>query len=294
MIKKQRGMTLIELMISMMLGLGLVAGVSQLFIQSQKSFSIQRNLSDMTDHGSFILEVLVKGVLLAGYADRGDTSDLPADADVMPVSGVPTISFGDGGEIVHGKDGTKDSQLVYRYKLHSQGELDNSVCTSSLISFTAADQAAVNAENDSVVTMRIYKKNDIDGIPVFYCKPQKSGEAAKDAQPLISEVEKLVFKYGVRVKTYVSGSRTPLNDKFYYTDAATIDAASAAGDIDNDWKSVFAVKVFVVLRSADKNLTKNKTDWKIDGGVTEYPATDEKRLYKVFSKTIYLRTGDKS
>lgn len=292
MIKKQRGMTLIELMVSMMLGLGLVAGVSQLFIQSQKSFSLQRNVSDMTDDASFILEALAKGILLAGFADRGDTSDLPADADVMPVSGVPTISFG-LGEIVHGKDGTKDSQLVYRYKLHNQAELDNSVCTSGLISFTAADQAAVDAKNDPVVTMRIYKKNDTNGIPVFYCKPQKSGEAAKDAQPLISEVEKLVFKYGVRVKTYKNGFppipqyRTPLNDTFYYTDAATMDA-------DNNWTSVFAVKVFVVLRSADKNLTKNKTGWKIDGGATEYSTTDEKRFYKVFSKTIYLRAGDKS
>jgi hypothetical protein len=43
------------------------------------------------------------------------------------------------------------------------------------------------------------------------------------------------------------------------------------------------------MRSADDKLTKNKAKYKIED--TEYTAIDN-RLYKVFSKTIYLRAAD--
>jgi type IV pilus assembly protein PilW len=219
MIKKQLGVTLIELMVSMMLGLGLVAGIGQLFVQSQKSFALQRNLSDMMDDGVFVLEDLAKGLLLAGYS---------VDGTVVPN--------------YIGSNST-DNELYYSFKLGDLSQLNNSICLTG--------SPAIG----STITVHIYSATQ-----VLSCK---SGSAA---QPLISEVEKLEFRYGVKTAAGL----------FYYGKAADV----------SDWTKVFAVKVFLVLRSADDNLTRKKAKYKIED--TEYTATDN-RLYKVFSKTIFLR-----
>ncbi len=261
MIQKQRGVTLIELMVSMMLGLSLIAGMSQLFVQSQKSFTLQRNLSDMTDDGAFILESLAKGLLQAGYSDDGQTNAFIPDSSVLSSS----INFAQN-EFIHGTD----SEFIYRYKLSSftqTNPLNNFICT--------APPALAYKSND-IITVRIYKANDTNGIPVLYCKVIQSSGTAKNADPLISNVAKLVIKYGVHDKT---------NNTFYYTDEAGVDAIDATTGLSN-WTNVFSLKVFVVLRSTDDKLTRNNAKYDIDN--MTYTATDN-RLYKVFSKTIYLR-----
>jgi prepilin-type N-terminal cleavage/methylation domain-containing protein len=259
MIQKQRGVTLIELMISMMLGLSLVAGISQLFIQSQKSFSMQRNLSDMTDDGSFVLEILAKGLLQAGFAEDGDTSGTDGSSfqvDATPFSGT-TVSLAKG-EYLNGTD----NEIIYRYKLSSIDELDNFICTST---------SSFNAAVGDMVTVRIYVKDDTKNIPVLYCKV-KSPTSTPSAEPLISEVYKLIIKYGVRVDT----------GGIYYADKAGVGV--------DGWKKVVAIKLFLVVRSADDNLTHNKTTYEIEG--VKQPVVPDKRLYKVFSKTVYLRAPD--
>ena len=269
MIKKQRGVTLIELLIGMMLGLALISGLSQLFVQSQSSFKLQRNLSDMTDDGVFVLDALAKGLRQAGYSEDG-TKNYPSSANsAFPIPGspvVPNIIFNDSSEYIHGADEVSSSgkgdQLVYRYKLSNVNELSNSMCTDTK---KLKDAYAVG----KIVTVRIYKKYDGDFF-VFYCKSSVDS-IIEDAQPLISQVEKLVFKYGVKTTAGL----------FYYGKAADV----------SDWTKVFAVKVFIVMQSADKNLTRIKTGWSIDGGATEYPLVNENRLYKVFSKTIFLRNA---
>jgi prepilin-type N-terminal cleavage/methylation domain-containing protein len=295
MTKKQRGVTLIELMISMMLGLGLIAGIGQLFVQSQKSFRLQQNLSDMTDDASFILESFTKGVLLAGFADNPSESNLFREKpSVIATSGVPTISFG-ANETIHGIDtGTGinlNSQLAYRYQLGSSpyavntsSELDNFIGTSEL---TGIKNAIPEIRGD-IVTVRIYKKNDSDGIPVLYSKAETDSDTGNNAEPLISDVQQLVFKYGIKkLDLTCANPTTPTIPDycFYYTDATTVTAG-------NLWKNVFSVKVFLVMRSAEDNLVRVQKGYKFDG-VQQTPMPTDKRLYKTFSKTIFFRITDK-
>lgn len=279
MMKKQRGINMIELLIAMALGLGLVAGIGQLFVQSQKSFRLQTNTSDMTDDASFILESFAKGILLTGFTDEPNYSSFQADANVLSVSGVPNISLG-ASEFIHGTD----TQLVYRFQLGSSPYTNNGNCATVVRNSCELDNfigtSGLTGNKGEMVTVRIYKKNDGDGIPVFYSKSQTTSDNASpktDAQPLISEVEKLEFRYGIRDKI---GTADPTDDLFYYTKAANV----------TDWTKVFSVKVFLVMRSAEDKLTKNKITYKIED--QEYTATDN-RIYKVFTKTIFLRATDK-
>jgi type IV pilus assembly protein PilW len=274
--KKQRGVTMIELMIAMMLGLGLVAGIGQLFVQSQKSFRLQRNASDMTDDAAFILESFAKGVLLAGFTDKPDPSSFREDLNVSSVSGVADMSLS-AGEFIHGAD----TQLVYRYELGTSPFTNNGNCTTAVRTSCELDNfigtSGLIGNKEDMVTVRIYKKNDSNGIPVFYSKTKirsfvNETDDIQDAEPLISEVEKLEFRYGVKTDTGL----------YYYTKAANV----------TDWTKVFAVKVFLVMRSAEDNLVREQKGYEIDN-IPANPAPSDKRLYKVFSKTVFLRATDK-
>ena len=256
MIKKQRGVTLIELLVSMVLAVSLAAGLSQLFVQSQTSFKLQRNLSDMTDDASFILEELAKGVNQAGAPGNDTTFRDVADNSVLS-SGISLAE----DEYIHGTD----NEFIYRFKLSSSTELDTFVCNATL---------KTSAVIGNTITVRIYTALDSSDpkIPVFYCKVKGTTSGTQAAEPLISEVEKLEIRYVVR-----SGTSSPYT--FYTTTASNV----------VDWKQVIAIKVYVVLRSVDDKLTKNKATYKIED--SETTATDN-RLYKVFSKTIKLRSTD--
>ena len=246
MIKKQRGVTLIELLIGMMLGLALISGLSQLFVQSQSSFKLQRNLSDMTDDAVFVLNDLTKGLLLAGYAENRAAGDFLTNYDVLN-SG---ISF-NGGEFIKGTD----NALIYRFKL----------------------DASKSQENNSICIVDSYNTNDIVPVYITYKSSDNllSCKSKTATLPMIVDVEKLVFRYGIHNKA--AGT-------FFYTTATNVDAIDQATG-KNNWQNVFVVKVDLVMRSADDNLTKNKAKYKIED--TEYTATDN-RLYKVFSKTIFF------
>jgi type IV pilus assembly protein PilW len=253
MTQKQSGMTLIELVISMLLSLFLIAGMSQIFMQSQKNFALERNLSDMTEDAVFVLDLLSKSLSLAGYSSDGKMDLFQATSEMFGSK----IRFNQN-EYLQGLD----NELIYRFKITNEKDLNNSLCTSSL-TFTSND----------IINVYIYDDKDSNGVPVFYCKVKQSEKDAFNAKPLISQVEKLEFRYGVQNKNDVNN---PDDDTFYYAKAADI----------NDWKNIIAVKVFLVMRSADNNLTNAKMKYTIEN--TSYTANDN-RLYHVFSKTIYLQ-----
>jgi Tfp pilus assembly protein PilW len=241
----------------LLLSLFLIAGMSQIFMQSQKNFALERNVADMTEDAVFVLNLLSKSLSLAGYSSDGKMdlflTETLADAKLIN----STIIFNQS-EYIHGVN----DELIYRFKITNEKDLNNSLCTSSL-TFTSND----------IINVYIYDDKDSNGVPVFYCKVKQSEKDPFNAKPLISQVEKLEFLYGVQNKNDVNNLS---DDTFYYAKSTDID----------DWKNVFAVKVFLVMRSADNNLTSAKMKYTIEN--TSYTASDN-RLYHVFSKTIYLQ-----
>ncbi len=63
----QTGLTLIEIMIAMLLGLFLIGGVIQLFIGSKQNYRVQENISRVQENGRFALYFLNKDIRMAGF-----------------------------------------------------------------------------------------------------------------------------------------------------------------------------------------------------------------------------------
>ncbi len=72
----QRGFTLIELMIAMLIGVFLMGGVIQIFLSAKQAYRLQENLSRLQENGRFAMDFITKDVRMAGYT--GCTKTLPA------------------------------------------------------------------------------------------------------------------------------------------------------------------------------------------------------------------------
>ncbi|MGR9012098.1 MAG: PilW family protein [Gammaproteobacteria bacterium] len=282
--RSQAGYTLIELMISSVLGLMMIAGFGSLFSQSQKSYTIQRSLSYMMEDGRYMQEVFGKEFRRAGFLrSKYDENNLLHPGDRLHVfldeSSVleSTIDFS-AGDYIKGDS----NSLMLRYQLNDADELaendpssDNSPCTRN-IHLEAGEDPAINRH---VVTLYFYVANDDSNVPVLYCKAKREdlddhtkdkplSPAVAAAEPLISNVQQLAITYGIDSEGDGAAN--------YYTDA---------GNVIN-WQQVIAARLSVVLRSEDDNLTTASVGYTVDG--TSYTATDN-RLYRVYSTTIAFR-----
>lgn len=63
----QRGLTLIELMIAMLLGVFLIGGVLQIFVSTKQTYRMQENLARLQENGRFAMNFLERDIRMAGY-----------------------------------------------------------------------------------------------------------------------------------------------------------------------------------------------------------------------------------
>lgn len=327
--KHQRGFTMIELLVSMALGLTLLAGIGVMFTTSQKIYKTQRSLGYMMEDGRYILETLSKELRRTdflrnktaanGAADnlfRFDSGAAAGGYVSSTISGVLGSGFSmSQGFYIQGLSSgaaaTNDA-FVIRYQINDQLDIypDNSSSPCSQNIGLLKDVAGNFLENPAtephVVSIYFYVANDADGIPVLYCRAKREVITAgatptmtecngvpstvssygncllPDALPLISNVERLIVRYGIDSDTVPDGAAN------YYMRATGIAAS--------DWSRVVAVKLYVVLRTDEDNIAKNAGTFSIEGaacsgttGIMRCPDAANRRIYKVFSTTVALR-----
>ena len=65
----QKGMTLIEIMIAMLIGVFLMTGVIQIFVSARQAYKLQENLSRLQENGRIAMDLITKDVRMAGYTN---------------------------------------------------------------------------------------------------------------------------------------------------------------------------------------------------------------------------------
>jgi type IV pilus assembly protein PilW len=76
----QKGMTLIEIMIALLVGLFLLGGIYQIFISTKHSYRMQENLGRLQESGRIAMELITKDLRLVGF------QGCPGMASVPPTS----------------------------------------------------------------------------------------------------------------------------------------------------------------------------------------------------------------
>lgn len=105
--RRQAGISVVEIMIGLVLGLVIVAGMSSMVLGGRQSSRVERSLMDMQSIGRTAVQVISAELRKAGYRnDRG-----PSVADLFPAAAAP---FTTAGAVVSGL-ATNDG-LLLRYQ----------------------------------------------------------------------------------------------------------------------------------------------------------------------------------
>lgn len=100
--KRNRGFTMIELIVSMGLGLLVAAAATQLFLTNLQGFNTQRGMGDVQDNGRFALDFINRDVRQTGLSPEGQS-----EAAFVPVVAEVTAMPGAAGDLL-----TLDSQAT--------------------------------------------------------------------------------------------------------------------------------------------------------------------------------------
>jgi type IV pilus assembly protein PilW len=98
---KQQGITLVELMIAMVIGLILTAGVSQIFISTQQTHRITEEQSRLQENARFALGFITKDVREAGYTGCRAIEEM----NVQTVANAPVPNY-DQDSTINGNEAT--------------------------------------------------------------------------------------------------------------------------------------------------------------------------------------------
>lgn len=70
---RQHGFTLVEIMVALVVGLVLLAGIGQLLTGNRQTYRFQNNVSQLQENGRFALELLGRNLRMAGFRNYPNT-----------------------------------------------------------------------------------------------------------------------------------------------------------------------------------------------------------------------------
>jgi len=89
----QSGFTLVELMVALVLGMFLTAGVIQVFTSNQQTYRVTENLSRLQENGRFAIEFIARDVREANYKACLDATFLMPNA-ITGLNNQSTVIYG--------------------------------------------------------------------------------------------------------------------------------------------------------------------------------------------------------
>ena len=306
--KRHRGFTLVELMISMTLGLALLGGLMSMYFGSAKTDKTRTELSDIESNGRLALNSLRLIIEHAGYRSSAILSpldkpfqtpvdgsiDIPdcRDGDEMIISGLGTAEglLNPPTELEgYTKDGVFGDSITIIYRADSPAGAVFAGCALgdySTGSSTAADNTARQLSCSVDQTSGMASPNDAKIYSGYYLKPVTGklkqlvcygSRRINNTPQLIAEnIDNMQILYGVRIDGNLS-----------YKNADTI-------ELNDEWESVVIVQVALLIGSENENVLVNPEDRTfqlLDRTVTK--TEEDHRMYKVYSTSINLPNRSK-
>lgn len=294
----QQGMTLIELMISMMVGLFLLAGLATIFISTKNSERTRNAVSEMDANASFVFEVMRNSITHAGYISIdpviqgvsgfhtsgkveaavcrdndpreidntrlsiGVTKDL-GYKDIITVISLADNPCRDGDLSCPNQDDVNPQALVYSDCTGGGVARDAHVVacsTDPLLGMTERSEAKIYS------SFRLIRNISSSEDRTLYCDGSRGG-----TQPIADNVEAIQYLYGVR----------GANDNIEFQRANLV----------SSWDSVRSVQVALLMRSSEDNILKadsDKTFYSLLDKKVNIISSDLRRLFRVYTTTINL------
>jgi len=355
----ERGFTLVELMISITLGLILVAGVAYTYLGNRATFRQQDGLARMQEGARYAFEVLDFDIRMTGFTGctasttanvlnpstegYGNLFSQPLTGFEEGVSAFPTsiaTSRLQGDALTVLRANTANEYIVNTHNAPSaQFDLKNNhdIKQGEILVVTDCKHAATfqmtNVNNNNTIDEIVHNNGSViapgnctkgfgltmAGVPdcasangVAYAYPegsrifrlsgntyfigtnaagqpalfrqaltQSGGNATTIPEELVEGVEDMQITYGVDRSTPADN----IVDIYVAANLVTDVATPGVTDADK-WRRVLSVKLSLLMRSIENNVTTESQTYTFDSSTTSQA---DRRLRKVFTTTIALR-----
>ncbi len=243
-----RGMTLVELLVAMIIGLFLIITVVSVFVTTTASSRVSVLTAQLNEDAALAIELLQEQIRLSGYSGQ--------HAGTRNFNGVPLrgceggfTAASDTGPfnllMCNGGNGPDALSLRYEATGLNSGVNDDGLpadCTSAGI----ANAIQGNGANISIADNRFFIANDAGNAntPTLYCRGSNGAGGFNPRSALIPNIEDLQLRYAV--------TRPPVTGQVMPQQVTAHVGASdpALGDIPLNWSRVAAVHICLVARSA--------------------------------------------
>ncbi len=242
------GFSLIELMISMVIGLAVVGAVLVSTIGSSKASLFQTAYAGMNEDAQIGLSILTRDLQMTGYSQP---TALTSDGAASPTYSLTSSTLGTSTFVFGCDTGFADPRAAVlacgtgttaAFEVAYEADGDNTVLTSGGVPSDCLGNGIPGAA-PYVARNRYFISSGNSGRPELYCA---SNNSANTAQPLIENIENMKIWYGVSV----AASPTQVVRYVTATQIATLGAGAPA-----EWGRVVSARVCVLVRSAERVLS---------------------------------------
>jgi type IV pilus assembly protein PilW len=280
----QKGLSLIEMMVALTLGLFVIAGILSIFSGTKQAYLYQEQTAKIQESGRFVMNFLSKYIRMAGYRNDPMTQEW--------TSVFPSYNFTDSGQkinfkagqVIAGFDavakGNEIDSIIFRYRGGKDGVTD--CLGNSPVQSKGDPNPALPAKQRVMINIFSLSDDDSDNGRSLSCRARIVGEDgtflfSDPDQPLVSGIQAMQIQYGIndgqdsnRIIAQRYMTATQLNNK------------------PSLWNFVVSVKIALLFRSEDKVVTQPQTYYFPPGSkgtqAKDYPLS----LRRVFTMTINL------
>ena len=322
---RQRGVTLVELMIALAIGLLVTVAMLKVYVDASRMYRFNEGLARVQENGRFALEFIRRDARVAGfwgcYSDAALTNGVSATSDAYINVGAghitgtsddglnssDSITFrsatGSGALVTSGMSGSGGTITVDSASALATGTAalisdceNGDLFQITGISETALTHAAGTGANISPNLNKAYAA----GARVYEARQATFciGQGADAAQPALrrlvnpepgqtcaSNGDELLE--GVENMQIVYGEDTDADGDGANGDG-TANRYVAFGASGLDIDRIVSVRISVLVRSINNNLTTEPSPYTFNG-ITVTPESTDKYLRKVFTTTVTLR-----
>ena len=296
--RRQRGLTLIELMISVAIGSAFILAAVNFLVSGHQSFRAQSSGSRIQENARFALDILQEHVRMAGYNDTTSSLlDLPAliyRGACDTINGLTANPCSDDTDGTTAEDKGDRLAMALRIPTGATGVAAQDCIGSPL---TALNEHVVNV---------FWVQDSSSGVSSLYCRgynPDTNTWYGTAAQPLVDGIDQMQVQYGlVDVNPSSTGSSGTGGRVDRYLNATDLQTLDAADTTRNYWGDVRSVRIALLVSAGAEKYADDgvntldsttqaayQTFTLLDGA--PYTPPGEPRIRKVFSATITLNNA---
>lgn len=303
--KHTQGISLVELLISMVIGLVVIGAVLPTYLTSGTGQNSNAALSQISEDATLALNLVRKQIALAGYSQpfKFNAKGFARNYTERGIAGCDSVNFDnvDTADIADltctGTASTSANAIAVAYEADSGNSLmDGSTpkrprdCIGSAIPPTAA---TANNNDYSLAHSRLYIANGSlmcrgNGSEKAAAPPPKGGTLPGTPQPLVSNIVSMRVRYGLANRNPTTGMIIPGITR--YLTATEVNVEDVTG---SHWNDVKAVRVCIVVRS-EQEVLDTVTPYYDCAAVENAnpqpvePTGKDRRIYRAFSTTIMV------